>query len=363
MIANGKRALTAALLMAGLCAGLQAAPALAQYSDYTSLEGRLARMEREVTTLSQHLYTSGAPGGGAAGFGGGPASADMEVRLARLERVIQELTGNIEENAYAVSQLRDRMTRLGDDLEFRLSRLEGGSPGGPNTAGRPSAPSARDAAPPRETATRDTGSRDTGREPPRSGAGSTAALTPPAAETTGSGPGSAATLPPGRSGGPGSSPGLAPGAGTANAGSLGALSGGKGSAGAAGSGNPQADYDNAYAHLRKSDYESAEKAFRTFIGAYPDHKLTPNALYWLAETYYARNMFKEAAVAFADGFKKEPNGGKATDNLLKLGMSLASLNRSQEACVAFGQLLDRFPSAPAAVRRRAEQERQRLTCK
>ena len=51
-----------------------------------------------------------------------------------------------------------------------------------------------------------------------------------------------------------------------------------------------------------------------------------------------------------------------TEGLLKLGMSLAALGRTKNACDTFGLLLDEYPKAPANVRERAARDRSELAC-
>ncbi|MDP9195647.1 MAG: tol-pal system protein YbgF [Pseudomonadota bacterium] len=135
-----------------------------------------------------------------------------------------------------------------------------------------------------------------------------------------------------------------------------------GQAPAALTGDPRKDYDNAYALLLQADYNAAENALKAFIAANPQHELTGNAQYWLAETYYVRGMYPEAALAFGEGFEKYPDSQKAPDNLLKLGLSLVKLNKRQEACRTLGLVKKNFPDGPEATRAKAEQERTRLKC-
>src|SRR3546814_16167351 len=85
--------------------------------------------------------------------------------------------------------------------------------------------------------------------------------------------------------------------------------------------------------MSQTRYGEAESAFRQFIERHPDGQLTDNARYWLAETYYVRRQYPEAATAFLEGYQKAPAGSKAPDNLLKLGLSLSALQKKQEACV------------------------------
>ena len=76
-----------------------------------------------------------------------------------------------------------------------------------------------------------------------------------------------------------------------------------------------------------------------------DHILSGNARYWLGETYYVRKNYVEAARIFLDSYAKFRTGDKAPDSLLKLGLSLAILAKTKEACLAFKKLKMDFPNA------------------
>lgn len=125
----------------------------------------------------------------------------------------------------------------------------------------------------------------------------------------------------------------------------------------------QEQYDRAFALLRSADYDSAETAFKGFIGKNPKNKLVDNAKYWLAETYYARGQFDNAAVAFADAYQSAPKGAKAPDSLLKLGLALSGLKKTDDACTTLGEVTKRYPTASASVKNRSEQEMKKLRCK
>ncbi len=128
-------------------------------------------------------------------------------------------------------------------------------------------------------------------------------------------------------------------------------------------GTPKQQYDHAFSLLVQQDFAAAERALRAFVEAHPDHPLASNAQYWLGETFYVRGDNAQAAVTFAEGYQKYKNGSKAPDNLLKLGMSLASLGETDKACTTLGELRRRFPDGPQAILDRAAREQQRIGCK
>ena len=98
------------------------------------------------------------------------------------------------------------------------------------------------------------------------------------------------------------------------------------------------------------------------IEKYPDHELAGNAFYWLGETFYVRDDYEQAAVAFARGYKNFPAGSKAPDNLLKLGISFRGMNQNAEACHTFAKLKLDHSDAPAVIIVRLEQERAKAGC-
>jgi tol-pal system protein YbgF len=125
---------------------------------------------------------------------------------------------------------------------------------------------------------------------------------------------------------------------------------------------PEALYNYAFGLLEVQDYARAEEAFKNFLAKNPSHSLSGNAQYWLAETYYARRDLDRAAAAFAEGYQKYPTGAKAADNLLKLGVTLAQLGRTKDACVTFAEMEKQFANAPANLLRYAERQRSQLRC-
>ena len=127
--------------------------------------------------------------------------------------------------------------------------------------------------------------------------------------------------------------------------------------------NPEEIYQRAYNMLSKGNYEAAEIAFIKFIQDYSDHSLSSNAYYWLGETFYVRRNYQLAAINFAAGYKKFPKGSKASDQLLKLGISLYSLNKKTEACATFKKLETEFSNTPSRISNRTKTFKEKLDCK
>lgn len=127
--------------------------------------------------------------------------------------------------------------------------------------------------------------------------------------------------------------------------------------------NVKQDYDTAYGHLLRQDYGAAEAAFDDFIKAYPNDPRAGDAQYWLGETYFVRGNYKSAASSFLKGYQTYSKSSKAPDSLLKLAMSLDRLGQKDAACSSFGELVTRFPDAPAHLKSKAASEQKRLACR
>lgn len=121
-------------------------------------------------------------------------------------------------------------------------------------------------------------------------------------------------------------------------------------------------YDAAFKALNQSDYTQAQGLFESFLKSYPKDVLKGNAYYWLGETYYVQHKFAPAADRFRSGFEAMPDGPKAPDNLLKLAMSLSTLDRKKEACVVLGQLQKKYAEKSSVILRKASKESAKLQC-
>lgn len=302
----------AAVLAASVVALAWVCPASAQnVGDIRALAAQIQELRGDLNILQRDVYGPGGrpPRGaveGAGGVGQAGQAAQFEIRLNTLEEEIRALTGMVERIEHEVVQARARTERLAEDLDFRVEALERGAAGA-------------------------------------AGAAAAAPVTPqaPAEVPLGGAPGAA---------------------GAQILGVLPANPAGAAGAAAPPPPTPREQYEAAYALLAQFRIAEAETAWLAFLAAHPEHELATNARYWLGETHYADGDYREAALTFFEGYEDAPEGKKAPDNLLKLAMSLARMEQTQEACAALVELDLRFPEAPAAIRNPALAERRRLNC-
>lgn len=299
--------------------------AAAEADEVDDLRAELQQLKQQVTFLENQM-----PKGGGAVAGGGTLAAQTEVRFQQYDQQMSQMTGQIEQLELKINDIADKFERMQKDTDFRLGELERASAGGGATAPMASA----DGTMPLESATAAPAPVDPGAPPQPTQPGVMGTLSSDQMQNLPQAPAGAAE---------------------------------QAAAGAAASvvlpgDTPQQQYEYATGLVQRGAYAEAEIALKSFVTEHPKDPLAGNAQYWLGETYYVRSDFKNAAVAFAEGYQKYPKSAKAADNLLKLGMSLGQTGRNPDACTAFRQLDKQFPDASQAIKDRAARAKQRYKC-
>ncbi len=126
---------------------------------------------------------------------------------------------------------------------------------------------------------------------------------------------------------------------------------------------PEKQYEFATSFLKVGDYTTAERAFREFVQANPEHDLAGNAQYWYAETFRIRQLYTDAASAYLEGYQKYPKGEKAPINLLKLGVSMVQIGEKDQGCKMINGVEQQYPDANQSVIQKAKYESQKFECK
>jgi TolA-binding protein len=118
-------------------------------------------------------------------------------------------------------------------------------------------------------------------------------------------------------------------------------------------------YQAAYLDFSKGNYSLAVTGFKEFLRRYPDHDLSDNAQYWVAEAHLslARNHadanqpereaqeLQRAIQEFRRVVIDHPRGDKAPTALYKEALALIQLRQPQLAQSRLQYLVDNFPQA------------------
>lgn len=329
--------------LAGLLAGLS----------YFGVLGGVGAVETRPVAVAQLLPPGSVPDADAQG---GEDSSNISIRLNRLEGALRQANGEIEQLQNDNQRLQAELKRFREDVEFRLS----GAKAPPLVATPPgvAAPPA-----PAELKPRRSDAFDPGNSPNAQGApqplGSTAPSAPlanglefkPGAGAVGAplelGPRSAATPPPTTPSGP-----LQPSpSGPMVVGS-----------GLDFSDAPREQFNAAVEAYKAGQYDTAESQLKAFLAANGGHRLVPEAVFYLGETYLQRSRPREAAEQYlklSTDFAKSP---RAPDGMLRLGESLALLGNNEQACATFSEIGRRYPTASTNVKKAIEREKTKDHC-
>ena len=278
-------------------------------------------------------------------------AAEMLLRIDRLENLVRQLNGQVEQASNQNRRLEEQVKRFQSDTDFRFREFEQGRGGA-----RPSAPAT---SPPRQQRG---DAFDPSAAPGAAGApqvlGSPGSGTPPRPRPAGS----AAVANPGQiitgdenalGRDPRQPTNLAPGGRPAQT---------TASLPPAGTGTPRETIALGRQQLTDSEYEAAETTFKEFIRARPRDALVSEATLGLGDSYYQRQRWREAAEQFVDVTTKFPKSSRAPEAEFKLGISLRGLGATKEACDVLTNHGKKYPAASAAIKQGVAREMQRSRC-
>jgi tol-pal system protein YbgF len=286
--------------------------------------------------------------------GGAPGDPDdaagLVVRINRLEEELRQAYGRIEELQNAQHRLEAQLQKFRQDVEFRFGDRSGGAPPDSDVAEAPLAPD-QPAVPPRP---RRSDAFDPNADPNAPGAprplGTTSPSAPIAREPSAPvvreqpAPGAPLELGKGPSPAPQPSGPMVVGSGVAML------------------DQPREQYNAAMQAFQAGQYPEAETGFKAFLAANPAHRLSPDAIFYIGETYLQRSRPREAAEQFLKVTTDYSKSSRAPESMVRLGQTLAALGNSEQACATLTEFGKRYPTASASVKKLAEHESAKDHC-
>jgi len=291
---------------------------------------------------------------GAAG-GDADQAAGLVLRINRLEEALRQANGRIEELENAGRRLEAELQKFRQDVEFRFGERSGGAPpqapgpvaaAEPPPAGTEPPTTAAEAPAPALSKPRRSDAFDPNAEPSAPGAPQPIGTTAPSAPLARAFPPAGAPLELGKTPPP---PPAATGPTIVGS-------------GVAMLDAPREQFNAALQAFQAGQYAQAEDGFKAFMAANPAHRLTPDAIFYVGETYFQRSRPREAAEQYLKVTTDYSKSSRAPESMVRLGQTLATLGNPQEACATLAEFGKRYPSASVAVRRLAEREIARDHC-
>ncbi len=321
-------------------------------------------MSASALAQNSGLPPASIPGGDGRLFSAqGQDNASLLLRIDRLENQLRSQTGQLEQMQFQMRKLEDQVRKFQQDVDFRFQDMSGAKP----AAKTAPAPANTSPAPQKRGDAFDPKSQPDAPGAPRS-LGSLAAAAPTLSGPLGApveemsdeeeaapsnGPIDLAPRP------------AAPARTATNANrdmgqaqssavqTMAALPTAKG---------PAEDYANALSAYKADQYEEAELGLQAFIRKYPKDQLTPDATFYLGESFTKRKRHREAAEQYLKVSTDYSKAARAPEAMVKLGFALEQLGLKEQACATFGEMGRKFPSASANLRSQADREFKRYQC-
>jgi tol-pal system protein YbgF len=287
-------------------------------------------------------------------------AAQLVLRVNRLEEELRQANGRIEELENAQRRLEAELQKFRQDIEFRFGERSGGPaasppPGTARPSAAPTAPSVA-AAPPvvidgsAPARPRKSDAFDPNAEPNAPGAPQPLGTTLPSAplaRPVPSGPPAGAPLDLGK--------GAPPPAPTTTGPMI-------VNSGVAMVDAPREQFNTALTAFQSGEFQQAEDGFKGFMSANPGHRLTPDAVFYIGETYFQRSRPREAAEQYLKVTTDYARSSRAPESMVRLGQTLAALGNKDQACATFAEFDKRYPNATPSVKRLAEREMAKNHC-
>ncbi|HEY5206468.1 MAG TPA: tol-pal system protein YbgF [Roseiarcus sp.] len=279
-------------------------------------------------------------------------AAGLVMRVNRLEEELRQATGQIEELQNAQRRLEAQLQKFRQDVEFRFGDRSGGAPPDSDITEAPLAPDHPVGAPrPRRSDAFDPNADPNAPGAPRP-LGTTSPSAPLVRES--SAPLAREQAAPGAPLELGKGPPAAPPPTASGPTIVGS--------GVAMLDQPREQYNSALQAFQAGQYPEAETGFKAFLAANPAHRLSPDAIYYIGESYLQRSRPREAAEQFLKVTTDYSKSSRAPESMVRLGQTLAALGNSDQACATLGEFGKRYPTASASVKKLAEHESAKDHC-
>lgn len=108
------------------------------------------------------------------------------------------------------------------------------------------------------------------------------------------------------------------------------------------------EYERLLGLFRDGDLDGARQGFATFLRDYPNSDLSPNARYWLGESYYGKKDYRQAIDSYDRVELDFPQSEKVPAAILKKGYAYLAMKDKKRASSAFKQVVTLYPRSPEA---------------
>lgn len=108
-------------------------------------------------------------------------------------------------------------------------------------------------------------------------------------------------------------------------------------------------YNTSMASLRRGSLQTARAGFQEFLRAHPGHRLAPDALFYVGETYNEGKDVQNALQTYAQVVQRHPASPRAATALYRAGTIEAGRGNRTEARALFNRVVQSYARSPEAT--------------
>jgi len=123
------------------------------------------------------------------------------------------------------------------------------------------------------------------------------------------------------------------------------------------------EFDEIFKSVVAEDYKTARPGLKGFVEKHPGTSQAGEAYFWLGEIAWSERDFNTAAINYLKGYKEAPTGEKASENILKMALTLKELGKKDEACKYLSRFNSEFPDAHSDLKNKAGTAKIDMGCK
>ncbi len=114
------------------------------------------------------------------------------------------------------------------------------------------------------------------------------------------------------------------------------------------SGDPIQLYQSAYRDYQRGNWDLAIEGFEDFLADNPRSDLADNAAYWIGESYYSQQKYREAITQLDKVVSNYPQSDRVPAALLKKGLAYIELGQRAQGIVQLQYVVHEHPASQEA---------------
>jgi len=107
-------------------------------------------------------------------------------------------------------------------------------------------------------------------------------------------------------------------------------------------------YQTAYRDYQRGNYPFAIEGFQDFLDENPSSDLADNAAYWIGESHYSQQKYRDAIRQLDEVINRFPQSDKVPAALLKKGLAYIELGEKAQGIVQLQYVIHEHPGSPEA---------------